>query len=248
MSIADKLITIAENQQRVYDAGYAAGSSGGDDYREGYNNGYMEGYNQGVSDGYDQGHFEGSHEGRQAEYEHYWDVRQNNGQAANYEYAFHAYPGEVFNPKHDFVFDPSTNYSCNSTFRNSTITDMVKDCDFRLLGSASLGLHYTFYSSNKLVNARTLKLNREVKYNYPFLNCTALQEIRIEGEIGQNGFKLPGSYNLSHDSAMSIINALVDYSEDTSGTSWSIQLHANPKATLTEAEIAIATEKGWTIA
>jgi hypothetical protein len=45
---------------------------------------------------------------------------------------------------------------------------------------------------------------------------------------------------------MSIINALKDYSG--SGTTYKLTLHAIAKTRLSEADIAIATQKGWTIA
>lgn len=47
MSVAEKLTTIAENQQRVYDAGYAKGQAegGGGSYDEGYEDGKQDGIN-----------------------------------------------------------------------------------------------------------------------------------------------------------------------------------------------------------
>lgn len=48
MSIADKLITIAENEQRVFDSGRTKGYMDGNS--EGYSKGYQEGYDKGISD------------------------------------------------------------------------------------------------------------------------------------------------------------------------------------------------------
>ena len=50
---------------------------------------------------------------------------------------------------------------------------------------------------------------------------------------------------LTHDSLMSIINALKDFSGTT--TTKTLSLHADAKARLSEAEIAIATQKGWSL-
>ena len=58
MSILNKLAEIAENEQKVYEAGKT----------EGYNNGYIvgnyEGYNQGKSEGYTEGYEEGYNLGK----------------------------------------------------------------------------------------------------------------------------------------------------------------------------------------
>ena len=47
MSIADKIVTIAENEQKVYDAGYSKGKSETD------GGGYDEGFSDGVKSEYD---------------------------------------------------------------------------------------------------------------------------------------------------------------------------------------------------
>ena len=52
MSIADKLTTVAENQQKVYDAGHTKG------YGEGYSNGHTSGRNEGFVEGYALGEHE----------------------------------------------------------------------------------------------------------------------------------------------------------------------------------------------
>ena len=66
MSIADKLVTIAENERKVYDAGYTKGKTegGGDSY------------DRGVADG------------RRAEYDAFWDNLQSNGNRTQYAVAF----------------------------------------------------------------------------------------------------------------------------------------------------------------
>ena len=43
MSIAEKLQTVADNQQKVYDAGFAAGQAAGGDTDAAYNEGYDAG-------------------------------------------------------------------------------------------------------------------------------------------------------------------------------------------------------------
>ncbi len=81
-----------------------------------------------------------------------------------------------------------------------------------------------------------------------FYGCSALENLTLYGTIGRNGLNVSWSTKLTHDSLMSIINALADYSEDTSGTAWAVTLGAANLAKLTDAEKAIATQRGWTLA
>lgn len=84
------------------------------------------------------------------------------------------------------------------------------------------------------------------KFYNTFNNATSLKNIVIEGTIGKNGFNVSWS-PLTHDSLMSIINALQDKTGDTSA-SWAVTLGADNLAKLTDAEKAIATQRGWTLA
>ena len=79
-----------------------------------------------------------------------------------------------------------------------------------------------------------------------FQYCNSLEDITIQGVIGQNGFNVSSCTKLTHDSLLSIINALKDYSGTT--TAKTVTLGATNLAKLTDAEKATATEKGWTLA
>ena len=79
MTVAEKLTQIAENEQRVYDAGYERGRMEG-------------GYDEGVADG------------RQAAYDAFWDALQDGGAPRDYSATFgSAWTPETFRPKHDIV-------------------------------------------------------------------------------------------------------------------------------------------------
>jgi hypothetical protein len=78
-----------------------------------------------------------------------------------------------------------------------------------------------------------------------FRSDTGLENLTIEGTIGQNGFNVQWSTKLTHDSLMSIINALADKSADTSGTTWKVTLGTTNIAKLTQEECDIASNKGW---
>lgn len=57
MSIAEKLVRIAENEQKVYEAGFTAGQAqgGGGSYDQGYTTGLADGYNNGYTEGFAKG-------------------------------------------------------------------------------------------------------------------------------------------------------------------------------------------------
>lgn len=81
-----------------------------------------------------------------------------------------------------------------------------------------------------------------------FKSLTGLINMTVTGVIGKNNFNVSYCTQLTSDSLMSIINALKDYSEDTSGTKWVVTFGTENLAKLTDAQKAIATEKGWTLA
>ena len=76
-------------------------------------------------------------------------------------------------------------------------------------------------------------------------NPKELTNLTIEGVIGQNGFNVQWSPKLTHDSLMSIINALKDYSADTSGTTYTVTLGETNLKKLTNDELLQIDAKGW---
>lgn len=110
--------------------------------------------------------------------------------------------------------------------------------DFSSLTGASNvfnGAHY-LKSIEKIISKDSLA------WNTSFAEATALIEIRFEGVIGKNIDFSPCT-KLSYESLMSIIGAL-----KTSGTTYTCTLGSTNLAKLTDTEKAIATEKGWTLA
>jgi hypothetical protein len=103
----------------------------------------------------------------------------------------------------------------------------------------------TFYNCKQLVSIEKMILSNAASFQNTFAYCTELQNLTIEGVIGKTGFNVSNSTKLTHDSLMSIINAL---ETKTSGTTGTVTLGATNLAKLTDAEKAIATQKGWTLA
>ena len=232
MSIAEKLTTIAENEQKVYNAGYDAG--------------------------------------KKTQYDEFWDAYQDKGDRTDYGYAFARWRADAFKPKYDI----KAKGAATMMFAYSQLTNIAKRLedmgvvldtsgatsfsDFASYGSitrlpeiSTIGassLNGIFYNCGSLTTIDKLIFKEDGSQtwaNTSFQGLPSLVNIEIEGEIGAN-FSLSNSSKLSYDSLMSIINALKDY-KDT-GETRTITLHKTAKAKLSESDIAIATQKGWTVA
>lgn len=243
MSTAEKLLTIAENVPKVYNAGYEKGKA------------------EGSGDSY---------------YDTFWDARQKNGTACNYDSAFRGstWTTETFKPKYDII-PTSAEYMFYGAFSSSGAIDLVEHLNnlgVTLDFSQSTTLAWLIYSSKithlGVIDMRGvtstsgannvfresgspyLKIIDKVIVNekYPigssaFINATKLEEIRFEGTItGSLGISSPV---LSIESVESIIEHLADL---TGGTAKTLTLHATVKEKLTDAHIADITSKNWNLA
>ena len=114
--------------------------------------------------------------------------------------------------------------------------------------SKGTSFSYKFYECRKLTTIPQLNLTKSTSssaLNGTFSRCIALVDLNIVGTINATGLNVQNS-PLSHDSLMSIINALADKTS-ASGT-WKVTLGSTNLAKLTADEIAIAEGKGWTLA
>ena len=279
MSIAEKLQTIAENEQRVYEAGKAKGKADG--ITEGYINGKTDGYAEGKADGFNVGYesgkadgiTEGIEEGKDAEYNRFWDDALKAAAVGDFAFAGPFWTDKAFDPPRGTVIQPKR---AVYMFANAYITDLVTLCEEKEITidfSKSTSLMYTFYGAYGakftrigVVNTTGIntlygtfysqsKLHTIVKiilkedgsqaFNTPFNGCSALENLEIEGTIGQNGFNVSPCTKLSRASITSIVNAL---SSTTSGLTVTISKTAK-EAAFTDAEWAdlIATKSNWTI-
>ena len=231
MNIAEKLTTIAENEKKVYDAG------------------------------------------KQAQYDLFWDKIQQNGTRTNYSYAFANWVEceNIFYPKYDikpvgsianmfsgfmsYVSLPAVCAKQGIVMDFSKVTSfsyfMYNYCAIWRLGvidcSSTKSLSNAFMMASSLITIDKLILHEGItSYTDCFTYVGNLKNITIEGTIAGNGFNVSGCTKLTHESLMSIINALKDYSGTT--TTKTITLGSTNLAKLTDVEKAIATEKGWTLA
>lgn len=249
MSIAEKLQTIAENEQRVYNAGYEKGKAEGGNVEEAYNEGFEAGKTQERSD--------------------FWDGLQDYGNRTVYSSTFNRWKDAMFKPKYDIrptsfetgfasssiknlkqrlkdcgvVLDTSKCANMAQCFANSSITHIPT-----IDSTGAVGLTNTFSGAEMLVEIEKLilKANGTQTLNSTFYYASCLKDIVIEGTIGTN-IQLQWSTKLTHDSLMSVINALKDYSTDTSGTTHTVQLGTENIEKLTADEQDIVAQKGWTL-
>ena len=235
------------------------------DFADKINKVKIYGWNEGMSEGYNHG----LEEGKQAEYDRFWNLYQPNGnEPTGYSGAFsgNRWTMDTFTPKYDIV--PS---GAQNMFWNSAITDLVAACerqgiklDFSQNSSTQWGNAFSYARSTRLgkisaegaqfsatfsnAHAHTIEkliVSETTSYGSAFVNCSKLQNITFEGVIGKSGLNLSYSPLLTHDSLMSVINCLKDYSS-TSG--YTVTLGATNLDKLTDSEKAIATQKGWTLA
>ena len=221
MSIADKLTTIAENEKKVYDAG------------------------------------------KKAEYDAFWDNAITNGDRV--AIGTGAFAGRSWN---DATFNPPIKviipYNCNYCFYNNGCTTIAGKAEI-VATALNNGFQYSTikhigtvdmsnctastsaFATNVIVSIeKIISSEKTVWHSTTFNNASSLEELFIEGKIGQNGFNVQWSTKLTHESLMSIINALYDYKD--SGKTYTVTLGTENLAKLTDAEKAIATQKGWTLA
>ena len=181
MSIAHKLVTIADNMKKVSDAGYSAGYIEGetDGYDIGYHNGQFDGFHDGYNHGWITGHWEGTEEGKQQENELFWQrfwagLKNPDGDNYNLRSAFAGggWNNETFSkmiyPSEKIVIKgltpgQNTFYYFNRSYSgNSSAIDMSEFCS-RIDTSGITNATYMFYNAN--VKNVTVDLG----------NCTTIQ-------------------------------------------------------------------------
>lgn len=169
MSIAEKLTTIAENQQRVFDAGRNSGGGGG---------GYDEGYSNGYDSGYSEGHDMGYSEGQTAEYDRFWDAFQLSGNRTDYQNCFsgEGWTDETFQPKYDII---STNGYM--LFRRCGLQDLgatIRKNGKRVAIDHNY-LQFTFQQSQQLEVIEGIELKTPLIYiSGAFAYCPKLRKIQ----------------------------------------------------------------------
>lgn len=103
-----------------------------------------------------------------------------------------------------------------------------------------------FFSCAKLQRIKSLDFINATVISNMFSGCTRLIEITDVSNIKISGINLKDCIRLNHDTLIRFIDALQDFSDDTEGTHM-ITFGSTNLAKLTEEELAIGQNKGWTI-
>lgn len=204
--------------------------------------------------------------GRKAEYDQNWSGLKN-ATYLTHTFAGHYWTDETFRPPFDLkpvglasgmfrtnrivnlkkcledagvTLDTAKVTNATSMFAYASKNTAVPKLDL----SASTSYAELFNGATALETIEEIKFSAKGTFSNSFKSCTNLANMTVTGVIGQNGFNVADCTLLTHDSLMSIVNCL---EAKTSGT-WTVTLGTTNLAKLTDAEKAIATQKGWTLA
>ncbi len=208
--------------------------------------------------------------GKKSQYDEFWDSFQQYGKRTLYDTAFcgSGFNETTFKPKYDIIlkggaYMPFARIAVKSLKKIEEENDIK--IDFSGLASAEYLFHYsnieevgvvdlsnvthpfstTFTQSTNLKTIDLLILNNNGSQTFKtgcFQGCKNLEEVRIQGKIGNN-FDIHYSSVLSYESLMSIITALIE-----TQNSLTLTIGQNNIDKLSDEDIAIVNNKGWTIA
>ena len=192
----------------------------------------------------------GKSDGKQAEYDRFWDKYQQNGDRTGYNFLFAGtgWNDETYSPKYPIV----CNGQSNSVYQwNSYITSTKVPITFTHSDSSGV-----FHYCTRLKEIVSLKVTEAVKFSTWFGNCSALETINFtDDSVIGNTISFSSSTKLSHDSIVSIINALstttselkVTLSKAAVNSAFETSEGANDGASSEEWAALIATKTNWTI-
>jgi hypothetical protein len=213
--------------------------------------------------------------GMQTKNDRFWDTIQNFGSRQSYASSFEEwkFTENFFKPKHDIrptnadkmfrntydgvnsidltqigvEIDFSNTIRMQNAFDKSAVRKIgVLDCSNV---TATNGIYQLFYSHSGANSIewidKFIVSENTCAFNLTFQLVKTLKHCVFEGVISKNGLVLSTCTELDHESLMSIINCLKDYSQDTSGTSWKVTLGGVLLSKLTNDEKMLAINKGW---
>ena len=207
--------------------------------------------------------------GRKSQYDEFWDFVQAEGKRVEYTNAFYYWSSEYIRPTHKVVPTSALNsmfagnkklkviekeYFDFSQITNKKAEYMCNVCE-RLLVFEDCGIpalesySRAWRGCTKLHTIEVVRSDENTLYALTFESCHDLENLTIEGTIGQNDFNVQWSTKLSKASITSIINAL---STTTSGLTVTLSKTAVNNAfeggsTGEEWLALVATKSNWNI-
>ena len=233
MNRKNTLITIAENQQKVYEAGKDKMLS--DMWENIQNSGERTEYSRAFCGWIlDKDMFKPQH-----------DIKMSNSQ-----YLFYASKGNLdlieVEKECGIVIDFSETTIMSGAFQSAAVSRInVIDA------SNVTSINYLFstggsYYHEMLKWVNKLIIQKGATVTNAFQNVKGLEHCLFEGVISVNGLNVSSCTLLDRESLLSIISCLEDKTEDTSGTVWKVTLGSTNVAKLTQTELDEIGAKGWT--
>lgn len=199
MSISEKLTTIAENEQKVYEAGKKAEY---DKFWDAFqDNGNRTNYTYiFYGGGFDINNF----------YPKY-DIKPE-GDATRmfcaWEKEEHKFSLAERLRECGVVLDTSKATNLCNAFSYTRFTEFPT-IDLSSLGTSGYQSYYSIFGNNwQVKKIEKIIMNENTPIYAWFSNCVGLEHLVIEGAIGQNGFNISYSKNLTKESILSILKAL----------------------------------------
>ena len=158
-----------------------------------------------------------------------------------YNYRGKEYPKNIDLSKIDTSYSASSSYLAGFFQYGSNIT-IVPDMGLPALN----GLDSTYANMRSLVTIEKIRVHENTVFKGTFVSTPNLENVTFEGVIGQN-ISFSGSPKLSHDSMIRIM-ALNLKNLIGTGETRTLTLGSTNLAKLTDAEKAMATQWGWTLA
>ena len=244
MSIADKLTTVAENQEKVFEAGKTKQWSDFWDVIQA----------KGKRSDYNYGFYSSSKDSKGGNSSIYYA-------ADNFRPKYNMKPSNASN-----MFENFSSYSGKGTIN---LEALLEECGVALdfsncpyitkcfyfayafntlpelnFSKVSTSTGYVFYAASGIKTIRKIIVNGATFDGTTFYMASGLENITFEGNFkGNTGFS---TCPLTHESLISIINALQDLTGTT--TTYKITLGSENIEKLTADELKIIEDKGWTYA
>lgn len=176
-------------------------------------------------------------EGGDDYYDAFWDTFQEYGSRVDYSAAFYnvGWTDASYNPKYDII----ATESANNLFAYSRITDTKKAINIANTKKS----HGIFEACYLLKTIRKIVVSEELALTNFVYGCMRLENITVEGTIGQS-IAFAQSSLLTTASVNSIISALKDL---TGSTAQTLTFHADVGGKLTDAQKSTITAKNWTL-
>lgn len=218
MSIADKLRTIAENQQTIYD------TARDKELRESINRVISYGVRTNFAYAFSRCNYSGVVLP--------FDVTPTS----NINHMFYYYQGETLPVGIDLSKVPR-GASVTALFACSNLTEIPDMGLGRMNGYVN-----AFLNCEKLKKISVIRSSKATGYAYTFDGCYALTSVGFEGEIGKD-IDFSSCTKLNKTCIKNIISHLYDYSKE--GGTHKLTIGSANLSKLTAAEEQIAIDKGW---